>query len=237
MDTNASIQTRLIAVRERIAQAELRFGREPGAVQLLAVSKTFSVECILGAIRAGQQQFGENYFQEAQEKIADGRLSAAAVEWHYIGPVQGNKAARIACVFDWVHTVDKPAIAERLNQQRPAHLPPLNICLQVNVSAESTKGGVSLDQLPGLAVAMLDLPRLRLRGLMAIPKPAADFAQQRLPFRALRKAFDQLRATGLALDTLSMGMSDDLEAAIAEGATLVRVGTAIFGARQASEVL
>jgi pyridoxal phosphate enzyme (YggS family) len=147
--------------------------------------------------------------------------------------VQGNKAARIARAFDWVQTVDKFTIAERLNEQRPVHLPPLSICLQVNISAESSKAGVNLDELPDLATLVAKLPRLHLRGLMTIPKPTKDFEQQRLPFRALRQAFDQLRTLGLSLDTLSMGMSADLEAAIAEGATLVRVGTAIFGTRPA----
>ncbi len=232
MNGNASIHDRLTIVRARITQAELRFNRQPGSVQLLAVSKTFSVECIVDAIASGQRQFGENYLQEAQGKIADDRLSAAAVEWHFIGPVQGNKAGKIACSFGWVHTVDRLVIAERLNEQRPAHLPPLNICLQVNISAESRKAGVDPDELPDLAIAVAKLPSLRLRGLMAIPKPDADFEQQRLPFRALRQAFDRLSAAGLAVDILSMGMSDDLEAAIAEGSTLVRVGTAIFGARQ-----
>ncbi len=232
MDTTARMQTRLTTVRERITRAELRFSRKPGSVRLLAVSKTFPVECILGAIAGGQRQFGENYFQEAQPKIADSRLSGTELAWHFIGPVQGNKAAKIARAFAWVHTVDRLSIAVRLNEQRPTQLPPLNICLQVNISAEPGKAGVNLAQLPDLAAAVAKLPRLRLRGLMAIPRVSTDFAEQRMPFRALHEAYEQLRVTGLPLDTLSMGMSEDLEAAIAEGATLVRVGSAIFGARQ-----
>jgi len=232
MNTTARIQTSLNAVRERITRAELRFGRKPGSVQLLAVSKTFPVECILDAIAGGQRQFGENYFQEAQAKMADSRLNGIDLGWHFIGPVQGNKAAKIARAFAWVHTVDRLSIAVRLNEQRPAQLPPLNICLQVNVSAEPSKAGVNLEQLPDLATAVTKLPRLRLRGLMAIPRASTDFTQQREPFRTLHEAYEQLRATGHPLDTLSMGMSGDLEAAIAEGATLVRVGSAIFGARQ-----
>lgn len=232
MNSNSSVQDPLTAARQRIARAELRFGRAPGSVQLLAVSKTFSVECILDAIKGGQRVFGENYLQEAQAKIADNRLSAA-IEWHFIGPVQANKTGRIAGAFDWVQTVDRLAIAERLDKQRPIHMPPLNVCLQVNISAESRKSGVNLDELPQLATQITQLPHLRLRGLMAIPKATADFEQQRLPFRALRQAFDQLCAAGLPLDTLSIGMSADLEAAIAEGATLVRVGTALFGTRTA----
>ncbi|MEO5702991.1 MAG: YggS family pyridoxal phosphate-dependent enzyme [Gammaproteobacteria bacterium] len=231
MSATASVQDRLSDVRKHIAQTELRFGRKSGSVQLLAVSKTFPVECIVDAIKAGQRQFGENYFQEARGKIADGRLNTEAIEWHFIGPVQGNKAARIACAFDWVQTVDRLVIAERLNEQRPGHLPPLNVCLQVNISAEPSKAGVNPEEVRKLVKAVAQLPRLRLRGLMAIPKPTADFVQQRLPFRALYETFEQLRAEGFPLDTLSMGMSDDLEAAIAEGATLVRVGTAIFGTR------
>ena len=232
MNSTASIEDRLAGVRKRIAQAELRFDRKPGGVQLLVVSKTFPVECIVDAIHAGQRQFGENYLQEAQDKMADSRLNATAIEWHFIGPVQGNKAGKIARAFDWVHTVDKLAIAEKLNEQRPAHLPPLNICIQVNISAEPSKAGVTLEELWELATEVAKLPRLCLRGLMAIPKPAADLAQQRRPFRALHEIFQQLNTAGLLLDTLSMGMSDDLEAAIAEGATLIRIGTAIFGARQ-----
>lgn len=232
MDTTARMQASLTTVRERIARAELRFGRKPGSVELLAVSKTFPVECILDAIAGDQRQFGENYFQEAQAKIADSRLSGIDLMWHFIGPVQGNKATLIAKAFAWVHTVDRLSIAVRLNEQRPAQLPPLNICLQVNISAEPSKAGVNLEQLPGLAATVAKLPRLRLRGLMAIPRASTDFAQQREPFRALHETYEQLRGAGHSLDTLSMGMSEDLEAAIAEGATLVRVGSAIFGTRQ-----
>lgn len=234
MDT--SIEDNLNQVRERIARAETMVGRSLGSVQLVVVSKTCPVEDVHRAwINGGQRRFGESYLQEALIKITDGRLSKEALEWHFIGPIQSRKTKDIAAHFDWVHSVDRLIIAERLNSQRPPHLPPLDVCIQVNISCESSKSGVDLRELLTLASAVATLPRLRLRGLMAIPAPADGFEKQRRPFRALRHALDDLQADGLALDTLSMGMSADLEAAIAEGATLVRVGAAIFGARRQNQ--
>jgi pyridoxal phosphate enzyme (YggS family) len=198
-------------------------------VQLVAVSKTFSADAIRAALGHGQSRFGESYVQEALSKIA--ALADAEIEWHFIGPIQSNKTREIAAHFDWVHGVDRLKIAQRLNDQRPAQLAALNVCIQVNISGEATKSGVAPDQVESLARAVLALPRLKLRGLMAIPAPRDAFEEQRAACAALRAVFERLRARGIELDTLSMGMSDDLEAAIAEGATLVRVGTAIFGAR------
>jgi len=224
-----SIAQRLDSVRARITQAEQQAGRSPGAVQLLAVSKTRPIEDLRAALAAGQRCFGENYLQDALPKIA--ALADAAIEWHFIGPIQSNKTREIADHFDWVHSVDRLKIARRLSEQRPADRPPLNLCLQVNTSGETSKSGVMPDQVAGLARAITELPHLRLRGLMTIPAPAEEFEQQRKPFRRLRQLFEQLNADGLALDTLSMGMTNDMEAAIAEGSTIVRIGTAIFGAR------
>lgn len=226
-----NLHARLKAVRSAIHAAEARHGRPAGAVTLLAVSKTQPAAAIRAAAAAGQTRFGENYLQEALTKMAD--LADLALEWHFIGPLQSNKTRMVAEHFAWVHSVDRLKLAERLSTQRPAALPPLNVCLQVNVSGEASKSGCTLQDLPALAHAVAALPHLRLRGLMAIPAPAADPAQQRLPFRQLREALERLNAEGLDLDTLSMGMSDDLEAAIAEGTTVVRVGSAIFGARPA----
>jgi hypothetical protein len=227
--TNNDLARRLDAVRQRIRNAEDRAGRPAGSVTLLAVSKTFPADAVRACAVAGQRLFGENYVQEASDKIAS--LSDLGLEWHFIGPLQSNKTRPVAERFHWVHSVDRLKIAERLNEQRPTTLPPLNICLQVNVSGEESKSGTSLAELPTLAAAVQQLPRLRLRGLMAIPAPAADPEGQRRPLRLLRQAFDELNARGYGLDTLSMGMSDDLEAAVLEGATLVRIGSAIFGAR------
>ncbi len=221
---------RLRAVRDRIHAAEQRFQRPPGAVRLLAVSKTQPVTAVAAMAAAGQTGFGENYVQEALDKMTE--LAALALEWHFIGPIQANKTRPIAERFAWVHSVDRLKLAERLSAQRPASLPPLNVCLQVNIDREPTKHGLDPAEVSAIAAAVAVLPRLRLRGLMAIPAPAADFAAQRPAFARLRTLQDQLTAAGLALDTLSMGMSDDLEAAIAEGATLVRVGTALFGPRR-----
>ena len=221
---------RLRAVRDRIHVAEQRFQRPPGAARLLAVSKTQSAAAVAAMAAAGQTCFGENYVQEALDKMAE--LTALTLEWHFIGPIQTNKTRPIAERFAWVHSVDRLKIAERLSAQRPASLPPLNVCLQVNIDQEPTKHGLAPTEVGAIAVAVAALPRLRLRGLMAIPAPAADFAMQRPAFARLRVLREQLTATGLALDTLSMGMSDDLEVAIAEGATLVRVGTALFGPRR-----
>ncbi|CDH46287.1 YggS family pyridoxal phosphate-dependent enzyme [Candidatus Contendibacter odensensis] len=220
---------RLHTVQARIRTAEQRFQRRPGSVGLLAVSKTQSVAAITAMAAAGQGCFGENYPQEALDKIIE--LAALGLEWHFIGPIQANKTRGIAEHFAWVHSVDRLKIAERLSAQRPATLPPLNVCLQVNIDREVTKHGLDETDLATVAAAVATLPRLRLRGLMAIPAPAPNFAAQRQPFARLRELWERLNADGLALDTLSMGMSDDLEAAIAEGATLVRVGTALFGPR------
>jgi len=200
---------------------------------LVAVSKTFAADAVRQAHAAGQAEFGENYVQEALAKIAALADLRADLVWHFIGPLQSNKTRGVAEAFDWVHTVDRLKIAQRLAEQRPAHLPPLNLCLQVNVSGEDSKGGVPPTELPALAQAVAALPpeRVRLRGLMSIPEPTADPVAQRAPHRALRELLGALNASGLALDTLSMGMSADLEAAVMEGSTLLRVGSAVFGAR------
>ncbi len=224
-----TISSNLQAVLARVDRAAREHGRASGAVRLLAVSKTWPAADVREAALAGQRAFGENYVQEGVAKVAE--LADLGLEWHFIGPLQSNKTRVVAEHFDWVHSIDRLKIAERLAEQRPAALPPLSVCLQVNVSGEATKSGVAPDAVEDLARRVAALPGLRLRGLMAIPAPAADFAAQRLPFRRLREIYEQLRAGGLPLDTLSMGMSHDLEAAIAEGATLVRVGTAIFGER------
>lgn len=226
---NSDFAARLHAVLARIRAAEQRFQRPPGSVALLAVGKTQPAAAIAAVATAGQARFGENYLREALAKMAE--LAALNLEWHFIGPVQANKTRPIAERFAWVHSVDRLRIAERLSAQRPAGLPPLNVCLEVNISREPSKHGLDESDVPAVARAVAALPRLRLRGLMAIPAPVADFAAQRLPCARLRELRERLLAEGLELDTLSMGMSDDLEAAIAEGATLVRVGTAIFGPR------
>ncbi len=223
--------TALATIRSRINAAEQAYSRTPGSVHLLAVSKTQPATAIRTAYAAGQRSFGENYLQEALEKKAE--LADLDLEWHFIGPIQSNKTKAIAEHFDWVHSVDRVRVLKRLSDQRPDELPPLNVCLQVNIDAEPTKSGVLAADLPALAQAAVELPRLRLRGLMTIPAPRSDPAAQRQPFAALRRLKDELCQQGFALDTLSMGMSDDLEAAIAEGSTLVRIGTAIFGARPA----
>ena len=219
----------LAAVRARIAAAAANAGRDPAGIRLVAVSKTQTAAAVLAALEAGQADFGENYLQEALPK--QDALAGRAVDWHFIGALQSNKTRAVAERFHWVHTVDRESIARRLSDQRPAGLPPLEVCLQVNVSGESSKGGVTPERTQDLAAAVAVLPRLRLRGLRAIPAPAEDLDAQRAPFRRLRELRDALNAKGLQLDTLSIGMSHDLEAAITEGATLVRVGTAIFGAR------
>ena len=202
-------------------------------MRLLAVSKTFGADAVQEAVAAGQRAFGENYLQEGLDKIRalTETLPAVALEWHFIGPIQSNKTRPIAENFAWVHTVERLKIAQRLSEQRPAGLAPLNICLQVNISGEASKSGVTPAELPALAQAVAALPNLRLRGLMAIPEPEEDFERQRAAFAQLRVLYEQLRADGFALDTLSMGMSADLRAAVFEGATIVRVGSAIFGAR------
>ena len=199
-------------------------------VRLLAVSKTWPADSVREAAAAGQHAFGENYVQEGVAKVDE--LAGLGLEWHFIGPLQSNKTRLVANRFSWVHSIDRLKIAERLSEQRDVHLPPLEVCIQVNVSGEASKSGVAPPDLPELARAVAVLPRLRLRGLMTIPEPTPDVALQRARFASLRAMRDELNAAGLALVTLSMGMSDDLEAAIAEGSTLVRVGTAIFGSRR-----
>ena len=223
-----AIALTLQAVKSRIERAAIAAGRRPHDVSLLAVSKTFPASYIEDAIEAGQTAFGESYVQEAVKKITHIRR---AVDWHFIGPIQSNKTAQIANCFSWVHSVDRAKIAVRLDAARPTHLPPLEVCIQVNVSAEFTKSGVAPGEERELARVIAGLRRLRLRGVMAIPEPTADMALQRSRYAEVRRIKEALCAEGYALDTLSMGMSDDLEAAIAEGATIVRVGTALFGAR------
>jgi pyridoxal phosphate enzyme (YggS family) len=201
------------------------------SVTLLCVSKTFGSDAVRAAHAAGECSFGENYVQEALDKIAALADLRASIEWHLIGPLQSNKTRVVAEQFDWVHSVDRLKIAQRLSEQRPAHLPPLQLCLQVNISGEASKSGLAPAEVPAVARAVAALPRVVLRGLMAIPEPAGDLQAQRAPHRALRELLEALRTQGLDLDTLSMGMSADLDAAILEGATIVRVGTAIFGGR------
>lgn len=225
----ASITANLQAVQARIARAAQAAQRPPGDILLLAVSKTIPAERVAEAYAAGQRAFGENHAQEAVEKITV--LAALPLDWHFIGPIQSNKTRLIAEHFGWVHSVEREKIAERLNAARPEGMAPLNVCIQVNVSAEASKSGVAPGDEAKLADAIARLPRLKLRGLMAIPEPTVDVALQRRRFALLRDLKEGLRARGHALDTLSMGMSDDFEAAILEGATIVRIGTAVFGAR------
>lgn len=224
----------LDAVHQRIALAAQRAGRDPRDITLLAVSKTYPADDVRAASAAGQRAFGENYVQESIAKVEALADLRASIEWHFIGPLQSNKTRPVAQHFDWVHSVDRLKIAQRLSEQRPDELAPLNVCLQVNVSGEASKSGVTIGEAAGVAREIAALPKLRLRGLMSIPEPAGDLEAQRVPHRQLRELYEQLRADGLALDTLSMGMSADLEAAVLEGATIVRVGTAIFGARDYS---
>ena len=229
----STIAANLQAVEATITAATEAANRSRSSVQLLAVSKTFPMEAVLEAIAAGQRAFGENYLQEGVEKIAAVARAQpdTAVEWHFIGPIQSNKTRPIATSFAWVHTVERLKIAQRLSEQRPPELGPLNVCLQVNISGEATKSGATPSELPALARQVASLPNLRLRGLMAIPEAQTDPALQRAAFAKLRVLADGLRAKGLTIDTLSMGMSGDMAAAIAEGATIVRVGSAIFGSR------
>jgi pyridoxal phosphate enzyme (YggS family) len=225
----STIAENIAKVRSRILDAAQACGRHPEQVNLLAVSKARTADCIRAAHACGLTHFGENYLQEAREK--QDALADLPLVWHFIGPIQSNKTGPIAAHFDWVHSVDRLKIAQRLSAQRPAQLPPLNICLQVNVSGEASKSGCTPEELPALARAVAGLPNLRLRGLMAIPEPAHDLQARRRPFARLRQLADSLE---MPLDSLSMGMSDDLDAAIAEGATWVRIGTALFGARDYS---
>ena len=230
------IADNLQLVRERIARACEAATRPVQSVTLLAVSKTFGAAEVREAHAAGQRRFGENYVQEGLDKIDALADLRASIEWHLIGPLQSNKTRAVAQAFDWVHSVERLKIAQRLSEQRPDALPPLNICLQVNISGEASKSGLAPAEVADAARAVATLPRLKLRGLMAIPEPARDLEAQRAPHRALHRVFEALNADGLALDTLSVGMSADLEAAIAEGATCVRIGTAIFGGRPAKSV-
>lgn len=223
------IADNLSQVRTRLAQACSRAGRDTGSVTLLAVSKTFGADAVVQAHAAGQMAFGENYIQEAVDKIA--ALAHLPLEWHCIGPIQSNKTRLVAEHFDWVHTVDRLKIAQRLSEQRPAHRAPLQVCIQVNVDGGATKSGVAPAEALALAQAVAALPRLRLRGLMCIPEPAPDFVAACAVFARARALFDAINQAGVPLDTLSMGMSNDLEAAVASGSTMVRVGSAIFGAR------
>jgi PLP dependent protein len=224
-----TIASNLQAVRDVISAAACEADRPVGEIKLLAVSKTFPPDALRAAYHAGQSCFAESYVQEALDKMV--ALQDLPIEWHYIGPIQSNKTRAIAENFMWVHSVDRLKIAERLSEQRPAHLPPLQVCLQVNISMEPSKSGVAPDEAGILARAIAKLPNMKLRGLMAVPAPSDDVAAQRLPFAQLRGLRDQLNRQGLQLDTLSMGMSHDFAAAIAEGATIVRIGTAIFGDR------
>lgn len=228
-----SISAHIEQVGQAIAAAAQAAGRDPKSVSLIAVSKTFGPEAVIAAADAGQRAFGENYLQEAVDKMRAVRSARPDLdlEWHFIGPIQSNKTRSVAEHFDWVHAVDREKIAKRLSEQRPSTLPPLQICLQVNVSGEESKSGVSPTDVIPLARAVSAMPGLRLRGLMAIPEPSEDPLKQRAPFNQLRQLAQQLREAGIETDTLSMGMSADMPAAIAEGATMVRIGTAIFGKR------
>jgi len=226
----ATIQNNMQAVKTRIAAACSASGIPESSVRLVAVSKTHPPESIRAAFSAGQRDFAENYVQEALVKID--ALADLELVWHFIGPIQSNKTRPIAESFQWVHSVDREKIAIRLNEARPKNLPPLNVCIEVNISGEPGKSGVAPNDAAALACRVYSLPRLKLRGLMTIPEPTPDAQEQRRQFRALRKLMAELVSSGLDLDTLSMGMSADMEAAIAEGATMVRIGTAIFGPRE-----
>lgn len=223
------ITQRLSRVRRRLVQACLDAGRAPESVQLVAVSKGHSALAIEQAVAAGLLEFGESYLQEALPKLE--KIPREGLTWHFIGPIQSNKTRGIAENFDWAHAVDRLKIAQRLSEQRPVWLPPLNVCVQVNVSGESSKSGCAPEETLELCKAVVQLPRLRLRGLMAIPAAASADADRRIPFRRLRELSDDVRTQGIPLDTLSAGMSDDLEAAVTEGSTLLRIGTALFGNR------
>jgi len=227
----ATIANNLQLVRDRIHRACSQFERAPESVTLLAVSKTFPAVTVREAFDAGQRFFGENYVQEAVDKVAALADLRSQITWHLIGPLQSNKTRVVAETFDWVHTIDRLKIAQRLSEQRPAHLPPLQVCIQVNTSGEASKSGVAPEEALALAQAVSALPRLTLRGVMALPAPSEDPAEQRESLRQVRVAFELLRSEGLPLDTLSMGMSSDLESAVEQGSTLVRVGTALFGKR------
>jgi pyridoxal phosphate enzyme (YggS family) len=232
LTTPQNLPERLLEVRARIARAARAAGRDPAGITLIGVTKTHPAAVVRAAVVAGLADFGENYVQEALAKVLASRDLAAT--WHFIGPLQSNKTRPVAEHFDWVHTVDREKIARRLAEQRPHYAAPLNLCLQVHLGGEASKSGCAPAELPALAAAVAGLPRVRLRGLMCIPPEEADPARQRAWFADLRRLKDQLVAAGHSLDTLSMGMSSDFEAAIAEGATHVRIGTAIFGPREAA---
>lgn len=225
------VQASLSAVRERIEAACAKAGRAPETVRLLAVSKTFASPFVHAVAAAGQRDFGESYVQEGVEKIAAAREAGLDLRWHFIGPLQSNKTRPVAKAFDWVHSIEREKIAARLSEQRDPAAEPLQVCVQVNVSGEASKSGVAPAEVQALVHSVAQLPRLKLRGLMTVPEPTDDEALRRRRFAQLRELLDRLNADGFSLDTLSMGMSGDLEAAIAEGATIVRVGTAIFGER------
>ncbi len=241
MPSNPEDRFRLItqclnAVRQQLTDVAIRCGRDPAAIQLLAVSKKHSVDAVTAAAQAGQQNFGESYLQEALPKMsACLDLKMTPLIWHFIGQVQSNKTKTIAEHFDWLHTLDRAKIAQRLNDQRPIHMSPLQVCIQVKLAEEKTKGGIDSTELLSLAQTIIQLPRLKLRGLMCIPPPSDSYEQQRKYFTqlaTLQKDLNQQLAADAQLDTLSMGMSDDFEAAIAEGTTMIRIGTAIFGQRR-----
>jgi len=226
------ISQQLEQVQQRITEVARAAGRDPAAIQLLAISKTRPIEDIQAAIAAGQYAFGENYLQDALPKITALAGTEMPLEWHFIGAIQSNKTRDIASHFDWVHTLEREKIARRLSEQRPDTLPPLQVCVQVNISGEASKSGISPSDVEALAASVAHLPGLQLRGLMAIPAATQDVAEQRAAFSALNKLYQSLIKKGYELDTLSMGMSNDLEAAILEGSTQVRIGTAIFGSRK-----
>lgn len=230
------IADNLSQVRARIDDACAAAQRPVRSVTLLAVTKTFDANAVRQAFDAGQRLFGENKVQEGVDKMTALADQRGGIEWHLIGPLQSNKTRAVAERFDWVHSIDRTRIAERLSEQRPARLAPLQVCIQVNVSGESTKSGLALDDVRAVAEAVRSLPRLALRGLMTIPEPSDDPAVQRAPLRRLKALFDALNLDGFGLDTLSMGMSNDLESAVAEGSTIVRVGSAIFGGRAVRQV-
>lgn len=229
MQDHTSVKNNLLTVKKQIHEYEQQYSRRQDSVFLLAVSKGQSIEKIQQAVEAGQTAFGENYLQEALTKIA--AFADKNLEWHFIGSIQSNKTKKIAQYFSWVHSINELAIAKRLSDQRSPELPALNICIEVNISGEASKSGIKIENVLDLAKKITQLPRLCLRGLMAIPAPSATFDEQRKIFHQLKEIFDQLNVNKFHLDTLSMGMSDDMQAAIAEGSTLVRIGTAIFGQR------
>jgi pyridoxal phosphate enzyme (YggS family) len=224
-----TITKNIITIRSQITAAEKKYGRQPGSVQLLAVSKTRPIEDVQAAFDENQLDFGENYLQDALPKIE--AITDPAIVWHFIGPIQSNKTRQIAENFDWVHSIDRLKIAQRFSKQRDPSIKPLNVCIQVNTSGEESKSGISPDDALELAQQISQLPNLNLRGLMTIPAANTDFEQQRQPFRLLRELKDEIQSQGIELDTLSMGMTNDMEAAVAEGSTIVRIGTAIFGVR------